>query len=101
MTLEKYEFYTKRIKKDFAKEYKQAKLDLEKSKSKRKDYSILLKFFTNLCENCDIDVYAEMLTDCNSFMPMPQSVSKQLATMLFDIKHLNPLFDMPIEEGFY
>ena len=101
MTLERYEFYTKRIKKDFAKEYKQAKLDLKTSKSKRKDYRILFNFFENLCENCDIDVYAEMLTDCNAMMPMPQSVSKQIATMLFKPKYLNPLMDMDIWEGFY
>jgi len=100
MTIEKYQLFEIKIKKDFANEYNQAKLDLENSKSKKKDYRIIQKFFDHLYEHAD-ETYDEMFDDHNAMLPMPTSVSKQMAVRLFKPKYLNPLWDMGIYEGFY
>lgn len=106
MRIETYKKYVEMLKHDFAPVIKEAQEKLNKSNSKNKDKEILQDFWNVVTETigCDweaIENYEEMLNDSNAIMPMPESVSKQMSIAMFDIKHLNPLFDMPINEGFY
>lgn len=100
MTLDKYKYFVEKINNEFGSLLKTTQEELLKSKSKKKDFEIVCNFYSKIY-NEKFGEYFEIFTDCNSMLPMPESVGKQLAHMLFDFSNLNPLMDLAINEGFY
>jgi len=102
MTIDKYNEFLERTKKDFPDLVKDTQAELKKSKSKSEDFAILSVFSSKL-----LDLGGEKWSDSSilfcddeAMMPMPESVLKQFVSMLFKIKHLNPLYDLGIWTGF-
>ena len=100
MTIEKYKYFVEKLKKEYGGLLKTTQEDLLKSKSKKRDFEIVCNFYSKIYDN-SFGEYFEIFTDCNAMLPMPESVGKQLANLLFDFNHLKPLMDLAINEGFY
>lgn len=103
MQISKYEALVKEAKANMPDLLKKTQKKLDSSKSKAEDYYILSCFWSQFWpkaqETFPDELYLEMITDHNSMMPMPESVCKQLVNMLFDIKHIDLLYDLPISYG--
>ena len=78
----------------------QARLD--ESKDKYEDYRILCEFYEECRDTIyyDDEDFWDMYSDANAMMPMPESVQKQFVIRVLNIKHLDPLTDLAIDEGF-
>ena len=103
MQAKMYKDYMKKINVHYEELVNETKAELKVSKSKGEDLYILNKFWNNLSklaiEDWQVDEYLNLFGDNSAMCPMPESVSKQLVSMMFDIKHLNILFDLGINEG--
>lgn len=103
MTGEAYRAYLNKVEKNFEKLVTDTQDKLDKSKSKGEDMYILNKFWTKLADKAikkwDMEVFFGLFEDHFSNFPMPESVSKQFVNMLFDIEHVDVLFDLDINEG--
>ena len=98
-----YKKYIKKIQADYAELVKETKDELQNSESRGEDLYVLNKFWSNLSkktiQDWTMDEYLNLFGDYSAMNPMPEGVSKQLVSMMFDIKHLNILFDLGINEG--
>lgn len=95
--------YVDRARKDFPKLISQFQLKLDKTTSKAEDLAVLADFwhkFTNKASDRWNDT-SELFLDDSSMSPMPESVSKQFVNMLFNIKHLDILRDLDIQQGLW
>lgn len=101
MNAETYTYYVNKTKKDFKDLLDKTQNQLSKSKSKGEDFYILNIFWDKFCKKA-VQKWTDTSTlflDSGAMNPMPESVSKQFVTMLFDIKNINLLTDVDIYEG--
>lgn len=108
MTIERINFFVGDIRQNFGDKIKETQKRLNRSKNKKSDFNILADFWNDITLSI-IDTsflltkgnYYELFSDCKSKLPMPESVEKQVLIQLFDIKNLNPLTDLEVDEGIF
>ena len=101
MTQENYILFINRTKKEMAELLDKTQEQLNKAKTKQRDYKILCNFWEKFCSKAVLWSDKDLLFyDSGALQPMPESVHKQFINMLFNIKNLNVLVDLGIYESF-
>lgn len=98
----KYIYFIEKANKDFSELINIIQEQLNISESKGEDLYILNTFWGEFMPKA-IEKWPNssiMFLDNEAIMPMPESVSKQFVSRIFEIKHLNPLMDLCITTGF-
>lgn len=107
MFAERYRYYVEKTKGLYPDLIEHYQNKFNKSSSKGEDFYLCCHFYSSFSETLfesepysnTCKDYEELFTDGDAMFPMPQSVMKQFVNMLFDMKHLNILYDVPIEQG--
>lgn len=99
---QRYDYFIEKANADFSDLIKTTQEQLSISESKGEDLYILNSFWGEFMPKA-IEKWPDssiMFLDNEALMPMPESVSKQFVSRIFEIKHLDPLVDLDIFVGF-
>lgn len=102
MDQQRYDYFIEKANADFSDLIKTTQEQLSISESKGEDLYILNSFWGEFMPKA-IEKWPDssiMFLDNEALMPMPESVSKQFVSRIFEIKHLDPLVDLDIFVGF-
>lgn len=106
MTIDKYSYYINKIKKDLPELVDETQKELDNSKTNIEDFAILSVFYTKIYVKIyggdiwSIEDAHELFTCCDETILESVEVERRLMQLMFNIKHLNIWFDIPLLEGF-